>query len=240
MVELKPVLLTKWPNTNDADWCWSGTKASTPTMTATPMTCHQTLTSLSSATIRTPNWFSAPCSSRMRPNSRIVCHGRASNPNCRSRKAFRKKAAPKSMPAVTATWPRKFEPAGEPRPCGGVAPGQLGRPVVQAARRREARADLCHRQTDEQRHEPDEGPAPDDDHGAAGVQPVPVQGQAARQDGDDREGDGEVGEPGHVPGQLLRVAQLVQSRRVAVLLRDVGPGRGLSAAHARPDFEGAR
>ena len=102
------MLFTNSVNTNDADWWLSGTKASTPTMTATPMTCHHTLMSLSSATRRTPNVLSRPCTSRMMPNSRIVCHGRVSKPNCRSRKALRKNAAPKSMPAVTATWPRKL------------------------------------------------------------------------------------------------------------------------------------
>ena len=73
------------------------------------MMCHQTLTLLSSATSRTPNWLSTPCSTRIAANSTIVCqwavvlkfHSRLSS-------ALRKNAAPKSMPAVTATWPRKL------------------------------------------------------------------------------------------------------------------------------------
>ncbi len=45
---------------------------------------------------------------RIKANSRIVCHGRVSKFHWMSRKALRKNAAPKSMPAVTATWPRKL------------------------------------------------------------------------------------------------------------------------------------
>ena len=102
------MLLTKCPNTNEADWWWLGTKTSTDTMSRTPMMCHQTLTSFSLATTLTPNWFSSACTTRIAANSRIVCHGRVSKPHCRSSRALRKNAAPKSMPAVTATWPRKL------------------------------------------------------------------------------------------------------------------------------------
>ena len=77
-------------------------------MISTPMMCHQTLTLLSTATSRTPNWLTTPCSRRIAANSTIVCHGRVSKPHCRSSSALRKNAAPKSMPAVTATWPRKL------------------------------------------------------------------------------------------------------------------------------------
>ena len=49
------MLLTKWVNTNDADWWCDGANASTPTMISTPMMCQQTLMLLSSAISRTPN-----------------------------------------------------------------------------------------------------------------------------------------------------------------------------------------
>ena len=44
-----------------ADWWCDGAIQSTPTMSSTPMMCHHTLTSFSSATSRMPNWFSRPC-----------------------------------------------------------------------------------------------------------------------------------------------------------------------------------
>jgi hypothetical protein len=104
----------------------------------------------------------------------------------------------------------EVEPAGEPRPGGRVARRQLGRPVVQPAGGREARADLGHRQPDDDDHDPDDRPAPHDDGRAAGVHAEPVEGQAAAQDRNDRERDGEVREARHAPAQLLGVAQLVQ------------------------------
>src|ERR1700685_3109812 len=64
-VEPQPVLLTKCPNTYEADWWWLGTKTSTATMSRTPMMCHQTLTSFSLATTLTPNWFSSACTARI-------------------------------------------------------------------------------------------------------------------------------------------------------------------------------
>ncbi len=81
----------------------------------------------------------------------------------------------------------EVEPAGEPGPGRSVPRRQLGRPVVQAAGGREAGAHLRHSQADEQGHDADEGPAPDDDGGAAGRHAEAVQGQAAGQDRDDRE-----------------------------------------------------
>ena len=77
-------------------------------MIATPMMCHATLMSLRIATRRTPNVLSRPWTTRIRPNRKIVCPGVALKSNCRSSRALRKNAAPKSMPAVTATWPRKL------------------------------------------------------------------------------------------------------------------------------------
>ena len=36
-------------------------KVTAPTIMSTPVMCHQTLTSFSSATSLMPNWFSMPC-----------------------------------------------------------------------------------------------------------------------------------------------------------------------------------
>ncbi len=106
--DAKPVSLTNPPKTNRADWWCAGTSASTPTITSTPIRCHHALTSLRKATSCTPNVLSAPWTRRIAPKSRIVCGGVAVKPRWRSRSAFRNEAAPKSMPAVTATWPRKL------------------------------------------------------------------------------------------------------------------------------------
>ena len=106
---------------------------------------------------------------------------------------------------------QEVEPAGEPGPGRPVARRQLGRPVVQPARGREAGADLGHGQPDHQGHHADERPAPDDGDRSAGDHPVAVQRHAAGQDRDDRERHGEVRESGHPPAQFLRVAHLVQA-----------------------------
>lgn len=100
------MLFTNSVNTKDADWWWSGANVSAPTMTATPTTCHHTLTLLSRPTMRTPKVFNRPCRTRIPAKSRIVRPGVTSKSNCRFRYAPRNEAAPKSMPAVTATWPR--------------------------------------------------------------------------------------------------------------------------------------
>ncbi len=77
-------------------------------MVSTPRMCHHTLTSLSSATRRMPNWFSRPCSARTPAKIKIVTQWAVLQPHSRLPKALMKNAAPKSMPAVTATWPRKL------------------------------------------------------------------------------------------------------------------------------------
>ena len=71
--------------------------------------CHHTLTLFSSATSRTPNWFSTPCSDQDRgeQHDRVPCWVVLKS-HSRSSSALRKNAAPKSIPAVTATWPRKL------------------------------------------------------------------------------------------------------------------------------------
>ena len=82
-----------------------------------------------------------------------------------------KNAAPKSMPAVTATWPRKLNQPVNQDQAGPFVLAQLGRPVIQAASGREAGADLGHGQADEQRHDADDRPAPDDDRGPPSSMP---------------------------------------------------------------------
>ena len=104
----------------------------------------------------------------------------------------------------------QVEPAREPAPGAGVPLGELGRPVVEAACCRIGGGDLCHAEPDDDGEEADDDPAPDDVDGAALLHPEVVQRQAARQHRDDREGDGEVGEPAHPPVELLGVAELVE------------------------------
>ena len=95
-------------------------------MSSTPVMCHQTLTSFSRATSLMPNWFSTPCSSRTQAKIRIVTQCAVLTPHSRLRKALMKNAAPKSMPAVMATWPRKLNQPVNHDSRGAVAPGQLG------------------------------------------------------------------------------------------------------------------
>ncbi len=104
----------------------------------------------------------------------------------------------------------EVEPAGEPGPGRAVLRRELGRPVVQAARGRVAGANLGHGQADQQRHHADAEPAPDDDRRAAEIHAEVEQGQAAGQDRDDGERDGEVREARHPPDEFLGVAELVQ------------------------------
>ena len=77
-------------------------------MISTPMTCHQTLMSLSSATSLMPNWFISPCTNSTTARIRIVTQCAVLTPQVRFRNALMKNAQPKSMPAVTATCPRKL------------------------------------------------------------------------------------------------------------------------------------
>ena len=77
-------------------------------MISTPTMCHQTLMSFSSATSRMPNWFITPCTNSTIAKIRIVTQCAVLTPHTRFSSALMKNAAPKSMPAVTATWPRKL------------------------------------------------------------------------------------------------------------------------------------
>src|ERR1700728_187909 len=78
-------------------------------MTSTPPMCHQTDTLFKIDTTVTPKEFSSPCRTRTAAKITIVCHGVVvENPHWISSSALMKRAAPKSMPAVTATWPRKL------------------------------------------------------------------------------------------------------------------------------------
>ena len=88
--------------------CWSGTTNRIPKITSTPATCHQTLTSFSSATSRIPKVFIRPwiASTPVYAATRISFV--ISTSNAMLRNAQKNAAKPKSIPAVTATWPRKL------------------------------------------------------------------------------------------------------------------------------------
>ena len=127
------------------------------------------------------------------------------------------------------------EPSREPRPRGSVALRELRRPVVQTAGRRVARAHLAHRERDERDHEADERPPVGRVDRATDRHPEPEQGEAPRQDRDDRERDGEVREPAHPAFELLRVAELVESFDVGLRCpARAGPRAGTNIAHLRP------
>ena len=51
MPSLKPLLLIRWPKTKLKLWWPSGTMIRTRTIAATPITCHQTETLLTSASM---------------------------------------------------------------------------------------------------------------------------------------------------------------------------------------------
>src|SRR5262249_48597732 len=125
--------------------------------------------------------------------------------------------------------------ADQVEPTGGPAPAraaELGGPVVEAARRRERRGDLGHRERDDGGEETDQQPAPRDRDRAAALEGDVVRGEAAREDRDDREADREVLEATHRTEELLGVAQPMQSPLVLRQL-DVAGSRNLTA-HARP------
>ena len=126
---------------------------------------------------------------------------------------------------------QEVEPAGEPGPRRSVARRELGRPVVESARGRIARAHLGHREPDEQRHHADQRPAPDDQGRPTGVHAVAVQRQAPRENRDDGERDGEVRERRQMARELLRVAELVQPLGVRLAAR---PVRGLAHRPRHP------
>ncbi len=67
----------------------------------------------------------------------------------RFKNTVKKVAKPKSMPAVTATWPSRLNQPVNQLQAPGVVLGQLGRPVVQPAGGRVGRGDLGHAQADD-------------------------------------------------------------------------------------------
>src|ERR1039458_8695302 len=94
-----------------------------------------------------------------------------------------------------------------PGPDRLVPPGQAPGPEVQAARGRVDRADLPHGQRDTQDEDADQRPADRDRDRTPGAHGDAVAGDTAGQNGDDREGDGKVGEPAHPAVQLLLIAE---------------------------------
>ena len=122
----------------------------------------------------------------------------------------------------------EVEPAGEPAPPGTA---QARRPVVEAAGRRIGRGDLAHRERDEDAEAADEQPAPRDRDRPTPADGDVVRRQAAGQDGDDGERDGEVREAAPAAQKLLGVAEAVER---ALVLGQVGEviasGRWRSAA----------
>ena len=116
--------------------------------------------------------------------------------------------------------PEKVEPTGEPAPGRAVVATQLGSPVIQSAGGRVARANFCHRKPDEGHEDSDQRPPDVHDDRPAGVHPIRVQGQTARQDGDVRERHGKVRKGAHPAHELLRVAHPVECLDVGTVSLD--------------------
>ena len=99
----------------------------------------------------------------------------------------------------------QVQPAGV---VAGLRPAQLGRPPVDAARRRVGGHQLGQAQSDAQDQCGQDRPAPGDGGRAATVPPAGEGREATGQDRDDRERDGEVGEAGPGAVELLLVPEL--------------------------------
>ena len=233
----KPVLLTKWPKTKLADWWCDGREGQhadddqhaedVPPDADVVQQGDQPDAELVQHAVQQP-------ARPRRPGSRAAGGPRS---HCRSRKALMKNAAPKSMPAVTATWPEEVEPAGEPGPgrrrWSGPAwpPSSTGRPRSGSWSRPRPWPGPTNRVM-----MPTNGQPQTMTHRAAGVHAEPVQGQAAGQDRDDRERDGEVREARHPPAQLLGVAELVKCSS-SLLIGDEDGACSLTAT-ATPSVSG--
>src|SRR5439155_22512398 len=99
-----------------------------------------------------------------------------------------------------------------------TAAAQPERPEIEAARGRIERGQLGHRGGHAEREEADDGPADRVDDGPGQLEAVAEEQDGAGEDRDDRERDGEVGEPAHLAEQVLLVAQACE---VTLVLRDL-------------------
>ena len=103
--------------------------------------------------------------------------------------------------------PDHVEPRRRPRP--GPAAEPKG-PEVEPTRGRICRCQLRHRGRYAQREEAHDRPADRIDDRPGELEPVSVQQDGAGQNGDDGEGDGEIGESAHLAEQLLGISQPVE------------------------------
>ena len=104
----------------------------------------------------------------------------------------------------------EVEPARKPRPLGSVATSEFCRPVIQTACSWIRRADLTHRHSDHQCKESDDDPTECDHDWTTGDHAQPIRRHATREDGNDRETDGEVAKPTKTAVQFLGVPKIVQ------------------------------
>ncbi len=103
--------------------------------------------------------------------------------------------------------PEQVDERGGPAP---AAAAEDGGPVVQPAGGRVGGGDLRHRERDDHRIGGAGDPAKENAGAAAGGEPDLKRGDAAGEDADDGERDGEIGKSAHAAGQLLRVAHFMQ------------------------------
>ena len=115
---------------------------------------------------------------------------------------------------------QEVEPADIPGPDRLVLAGKTPGPEVQAACGRVDGTDLPHRQRHAQDKGPDKRPADRDRDRTPRVHRNAIAGDTAGQNGDDREGDGKIGEPAHSAMQFLLVAELGQPGGILVDNRD--------------------
>ena len=99
------------------------------------------------------------------------------------------------------------EPGSDPAPAAST---EHGCPVVQAAGRWVCGSDLSHRQRDDDGDRAANQPAYPHPRAARGAKSERKSGDAPRQNTDDRKRNGEIGEPTHSPGKLLRIPHFMQ------------------------------
>ena len=109
--------------------------------------------------------------------------------------------------------------------------------MVERARGGERARELRHRERHEHRPHADERPAEAERRGTAWADGVGIRGDAAGENADDREADGEAREPAHATQELLRVPETAQRARVGgvlALTTDLAPSSRVHRAERIP------
>ena len=190
-------------------------------MISTPMTCHHTEMSFSSATSLTLKMFISACRPRM---AGVHVDDLVRRGMKRPRPEQVQQRVGEDRGAVVDSGrdrdlPDEVEPAGEPAPHRAA---HLRGPVVETARSRVFRRDLGHAERDDDHEAGHDRPAVRLLDGASVVQARRVERERPGQDRDDRERDREVREAAHPPPQLLGIAESVEDPPVFLVRRVIG------------------